>query len=167
MNLVPRIWMMIKYVSYVVLQIRTSEFRTSLSILLFRHIFQEDDDVQLTRFHSQRDVVWNTVCKYISHLSNEEINETRQQFCGCVNSIINAYEEKLREVQALKNRLIVWKQKSHGQGKKIEKLEREVIDLTKQLASKVCEECGEKKITEQLGSLSMQENKVTTNILEN
>ena len=85
-------------------------------------------------------------------MSEDEILETRRQFCHCVDEIINAYKEKLREVHALKNKVKVWKDISKNQGRRIQELER-------MLASKVCDECGEKKMIEQLSSLTMQETK--------
>ena len=80
--------------------------------------------------------------------------------------MIDAYQEKLREVRALKNTIEVWKGKSHDQRKKIKRLERRVTELTEQLASKVCDDCGEKRLTEQMGSMSMQENKSESEVMK-
>lgn len=100
------------------------------------------------------------------------------EFCSCFHPIINAYQEKLREVKALRNTIKVWKQKSEAwkkksvdQTQKIKELKRGVTMLTKKLASKVCDDCGEQRITEQLSSMSVQENtsesKVMMKSLEN
>jgi hypothetical protein len=125
--------------------------------------FQDSSDVKLTGFRTERDLVWDAIIKYINHLSNEEITKTRRLFCGCVNIIIDAYEEKLNEVQALKNKLKLWKKRSRGQGKRIKELQSEKNQLIEQLNSKVCEDCSEKRVTEQISSLSMQEN--TTKVI--
>jgi hypothetical protein len=122
-------------------------------------MFQEGE-VQTT-LSAEKYFVQTTIYKFVNHLSEDEISiEARQHFCSCVTSIIQAYEGKLREVKVLKNINKVWKQKSQEQSQKIKRLER-------QLASKVCEECGQKTITEQLSSLSVQENntKVTISII--
>lgn len=110
-------------------------------------------------------IVWNTIGKYVGHLTEEEISEARREFCCCVDLIIEAYQEKLHEVRALKNTIKVWKEKIHDQRQKIKGLERRVTELTKQLASKVCDDCGEKRITEQMGSMSMQENKSESEVI--
>ena len=125
---------------------------------------QTSQEVVTTHFAYFQDgnvhqIVWNTIGKYVGHLTEDEIFKARREFCCCVNSIIDAYQEKLHEVRALKNTIEVWKEKSHDQRQKIKGLERRVDELTKQLASKVCDDCGEKRITEQMGSMSMQENK--------
>ena len=123
-------------------------------------------------------IVWNAIGKYVGHLTEEEISTAMHEFCSCFHPILKAYQEKLREVKALRNIIKVWKQRNEAwekesvsQTQEIKELKRTVSMLTKQLASKVCDDCGEKRITEQLSSMSVQENtsesKVMIKSLEN
>ena len=103
-------------------------------------------------FRAQTDYVWKVICGFLNNLSKEEILDAREQFCDCVNSIIEAYEQKLREVK-------FWKNLTREKNRIIKQLEHRVSELTEQLASKVCEKCGNTGIpTEEFSSLSVEEN---------
>lgn len=118
-------------------------------------IFQGDVDLKAQIFRDERDILWSVICGFLNNLSEKEIRDAKEYFCNCVNSIIEAYENEAREVKFWKNLL---KKTTMEKNKKIKQLEHRVSELTKQLASKVCETCGKKGITEQFRSLSVQQN---------
>ena len=99
-------------------------------------------------------IVWHA----IDQLTEEEISEARRECCCCVNSIIDAYKEKLHKERVLEKTIKLWKERCQV-------LKRHVTKLTEQLASKVCDDCRKKRIAEQMGSMSMQENKSESGVI--
>ena len=92
-------------------------------------------------------------------MSKEEITVAREIYCRCVNSFIDAYQVKLREIRTLQHMIQIWRKKCSDRNQVIDQLKHENTELQSQLATKVCEDCGEKRITEQLNALSMREKK--------
>ena len=91
--------------------------------------------------------------KFLGSLPKDDIWIIREQFCDCVTSIIEAYEEQQKKVEYLKRINIKLARRERDQRIKINQLEHHVTELEKQLTQSVCENCVD-KVTEQFKSLS-------------
>ena len=117
-------------------------------------IFKEKEKDR-TRFYV--DLARNVTNKIAAHVFQDEmLVKQREQFCKCVNNIIAAYEKKLQEVKGLNDVIRVMKRKSKEKSRKIKQFKQINAELRAQLASSLCQKCGQGRVTEMIRSLSMQ-----------
>ena len=126
----------------------------SASISKIFLIFKEKERDR-TRFYV--DLARNVTTKIAAHVFQVEMSvKEREQFCKCVNNIIAAYEKKLQEVKGLNDVIRVMKRKSKEKSRKIKQFKQINAELRAQLASSLCQKCGQERVTEMIRSLSMQ-----------